>query len=84
MGNERSQTRRYGQNDLAMAMNRRNALFAGHDEGGAHWARYASLIGSCKMNGIDPCAYLTNLFTKLANGHLEKDIDDLMPWAYAQ
>ena len=66
------------------AMNRRNALFAGHDEGGAHWARYASLIGSCKMNGIDPCAYLTDLFTKLANGHLKKDIDDLMPWAYAQ
>lgn len=36
------------------------------------------------MNGIDPCAYLTDLFTKLANGHLKKDIDDLMPWAYAQ
>lgn len=66
------------------AMNRRNALFAGHDEGGANWARYASLIGSCKMNGIDPCAYLTDLFTKLANGHLKKDIDDLMPWAYTQ
>ncbi|MCZ0964547.1 IS66 family transposase [Paracoccus benzoatiresistens] len=66
------------------ALNRRNALFAGHDEGGANWASYASLIGSCKMNGIDPCAYLTDLFTKLANGHLKKDIDDLMPWAYAQ
>ena len=29
------------------AMNRRNALFAGHDEGGRNWARFASLIGTC-------------------------------------
>ena len=66
------------------AMNRRNALFAGHDEGGKNWARFASLIGSCKMNGVEPYAYLRDLFTKLANGHLDKDIDALMPWAYAQ
>ena len=31
---------------------------------------------------IEPFAYLRDLFTKLANGHLEKDIDDLMPWTY--
>ena len=63
------------------AMNRRNALFAGHDEGGRNWARFASLIGSCKMNGVEPYAYLRDLFTRLANGHLDKDIDALMPWA---
>lgn len=66
------------------AMNRRNALFAGHDEGGRNWARYASLIGTCKMNGVEPYAYLRDLFISLANGHLAKDIDALMPWAYAQ
>jgi transposase len=66
------------------AMNRRNALFAGHDEGGRNWARFASLIGTCKMNGVEPYAYLRDLFTSLANGHLDKDIDALMPWAYAQ
>jgi len=66
------------------AMNRRNALFAGHDEGGRSWARFASLIGSCKMNGVEPYAYLRDLFISLANGHLAKDIDALMPWAYAQ
>ena len=65
------------------AMNRRNALFAGHDEGGRSWARMASLIGSAKMNGVDPYAYLLYLFTRLAQGHLSKDIDALMPWAYA-
>jgi len=66
------------------AMGRRNSLFAGHDAGGDAWARYASLIGSCKMNGVEPYAYLKDLFTKLANGHLDKDIDELMPWAYAK
>jgi transposase len=66
------------------AMNRRNALFAGHDEGGRNWARFASLIGTCKLSGVEPYAYLLDLFTKLANGHLDKDIDALMPWAYAQ
>lgn len=65
------------------AMNRRNALFAGHDDGARCWARYASLIGSCKMNGVEPYAYLLDLFNKLAQGHLDKDIDALMPWAYA-
>jgi len=65
------------------AMNRRNALFAGHDEGGRNWARFASLIATCKMNSVEPYAYLHDLFIKLANGHLAKDIDALMPWAYA-
>jgi transposase len=65
------------------AMNRRNALFAGHDEGGRNWARFASLIGTCKMNGLEPYVYLRDLFTRLANGHLDRDIDALMPWTYA-
>ena len=65
-------------------MNRRNALFAGHDEGGRSWASYASLIGTCKMNGVEPYAYLRDLFIRLAHGHLAKDIDALMPWAYAR
>ena len=64
------------------AMTRRNALFAGHDDGAHSWARFASLIGTCRMNGVEPYAYLLDLYTKLANGHLEKDIDALMPWAY--
>ncbi|MER9319306.1 transposase domain-containing protein [Mesorhizobium sp. M0659] len=65
-------------------MNRRNALFAGHDEGGRNWARFASLIGTCKINRVEPYAYLHDLFISLANGHLAKDIEALMPWAYAQ
>lgn len=66
------------------AMNRRNALFAGHDEGGRNWARFASLIGTCKMNNVEPYAYLRELFISIAIGHPAKDIDALMPWAYTQ
>lgn len=65
------------------AMTRRNTLFAGHDDGARCWARFASLIGTCRINGVEPYAYLRDLYTKLANGHLKKDIDALMPWAYA-
>ena len=64
------------------AMNRRNALFAGHDEGGRNWARFASLIGTRKTRGVGPYAYLRDLFTKLANRHLDKNIDAPMPWTY--
>ena len=64
------------------AMTRRNTLFAGHDEGACSWARFASLIGTCRLNDVNPYDYLLDLYTKLANGHLEKDIDALMPWAY--
>lgn len=65
------------------AMTRNNAPFAGHDEGGRAWARYASLIGTCNMLGVEPYAYLCDVFTRLANGHLNKDLDALLPWAYA-
>ncbi|SET81449.1 Transposase IS66 family protein [Paracoccus homiensis] len=40
------------------APTRKNALFAGHDEGGRSWARIASLIATAKINGIEPLAYL--------------------------
>ena len=41
-------------------------------------------VHRCKMNGVEPYAYLRDLFTRLANGHLAKDIDALLPWAYAK
>lgn len=41
-----------------IALNRKNALFAGHDEGGRTWGRIASLIATCKLNGVEPYAYL--------------------------
>jgi hypothetical protein len=42
-----------------IALNRKNALFAGHDAGAENWATIASLIERCKLNAVDPLAYLT-------------------------
>ena len=65
-----------------VVLTRKNALFAGHDEGGRSWGRIASLIATAKMNGIDPFAYLKATLEALANGHPQSRIDDLMPWAF--
>lgn len=63
-----------------LALNRKNALFAGSDEGGDNWAVIATLIECCKLNGIDPYAWLTNTLTRLAAGHPANAVRDLMPW----
>jgi transposase len=65
-----------------IALNRKNALFAGSDGGGEHWAIIASLIETCKLCGIEPRTYLADIITKIVNGHPNSQIDDLLPWAY--
>jgi transposase len=65
-----------------LALNRRNALFAGSDQGGVHWGVIASLIETCKLNAVDPQAYLATTLTRLVNRHPASQIDDLMPWAH--
>lgn len=67
-----------------IALNRKNALFAGSDEGGANWAIIASLIETCKLNGVNPHAWLTDTLTKLVNRWPVSRIDELMPWAHAR
>jgi len=66
-----------------IALNRKNALFAGSDGGAENWAIIASLIETCKLNGVDPQAYLADVLTKIVNGHLASKLDELTPWAYA-
>jgi len=65
-----------------IALNRKNALCAGHDEGGKNWGRIASLIETCKLNGVEPFAYLKSTLEAIAAGHPASRIDDLMPWAF--
>jgi transposase len=67
-----------------IALNRKNALFAGSDEGGANWAIVASLIETCKLNGVHPHTWLTDTLTKLVNLWPASRIDELMPWPYAK
>lgn len=67
-----------------IALNRKNALFAGSDEGGAAWGVVASLIETCKLNGVEPHAYLADVLAKLADGWPMSRIDALLPWAYVK
>jgi transposase len=67
-----------------IALNRKNALFAGHDEGAANWARIASLIETCKLNGVDPQAYLAEVLTRLINLWPAVRLDELMPWNWVR
>jgi transposase len=66
-----------------LALTRKNALFAGSDRGGEHWAIIASLVETCKLCRVDPQAYLTDVLSRIVTGHLNTRIDDLLPWAYA-
>lgn len=66
-----------------IALNRKNALFAGHDAGAANWGVIASLSETCKLNSVDPHAYLTDTLTAIAAGHKQSQINDLLPGNYA-
>ena len=66
-----------------ICLSRKNALFASGDDGGARWAAIASLVETCKLNGVDPQRYFTELLTRLVNGWPNSRIDELMPWRCA-
>ena len=66
-----------------IALNRKNALFAGSDGGAEHWAILASLIATAKLNGIDPQAYLADILARIASGHPINRLDELLPWTWA-
>ena len=51
------------------------------DGGGEHWATIASLIETCKPNGVDPYAYLADVIEGIVAGHPQSQLDDLLPWA---
>jgi hypothetical protein len=65
-----------------LALTRKNALFAGSDGGAEHWAVVASLIETCKLLGVEPQRYLTDVITRIVSAHPNSRLDDLLPWAY--
>jgi transposase len=65
-----------------IALGRKNHLFAGSDRGGEHWACISSLIETCKMNGINPQAYLREVLAKIVARHPMRRIEELLPFAY--
>lgn len=62
-----------------VAIGRRNYLFAGADSGGERAAAIYSLIGTAKLNGIDPEAYLRAVLTRIADHPINR-VEDLLPW----
>lgn len=66
-----------------VVLNRKNALFAGHDDGAANWACIASLIETCKLHGVEPQAYLADVLTRLVNLWPNERLDELLPWEWA-
>ncbi len=58
---------------------RRNYLFAGSDGGGQSAAVICSLIGTARLNGIEPFAYLRTVFERIADHPINR-IDELLPW----
>ena len=63
-------------------LTKKNALFAGSDDGARTWARCASLIGTCKLNDVNPQAYLADTLRRIVDMHPMSRIDDLMPWNF--
>lgn len=65
-----------------IAIGRRNWLFAGSKAGGERAAAIYSIIETCKLNNVEPFAYITDVMHKIAAGWPNSRIDELMPWAW--
>lgn len=63
----------------AVAIGRKNYLFAGSDAGGERAAAIYSLLGSAKLNGIDPEAYMSEVLRRISD-HPVNRIEELLPW----
>ena len=67
-----------------ICLGRKNHLFAGSSDGAENWAAIASLVETCKLNGVDPEAYFADVLVKLVQGWPPERLDELMPWAWAE
>jgi transposase len=66
----------------AVAIGRKNYLFMGADSGGQRAASLYSLIGTAKLNGLDPAFYLRTVLAQIAEHPINR-IQELLPWKIA-
>lgn len=62
-----------------VALQRKNALFAGHELGAENWAAIASLVETCKLGGINPNAYLADVLARIVTKRDGAPLDELLP-----
>jgi len=65
-----------------VALGRKNHLFAGGHRGGKRWATVCSLVGTAKLDDIEPYAYLSDVLQRMIDGHPVNRLDDLLPWEW--
>jgi transposase len=62
-------------------LGRKNALFAGADSGGKHWAIVATLIQTAKLNDVEPLAWLSDALKRIVSGQTKRNqLHTLLPW----
>ena len=65
-----------------ICLTRKNALFAGHEVGAENWALLSSIVATCRLNDVNPVAYLAETLDAIINGHPQSQIEELMPWRF--
>jgi len=64
-----------------LALGRKSWLFVGSDRGGERAAMMYSLIVTCKLNDVDPQAWLTDVLARIAE-HPTRKLEELLPWQW--
>ncbi|WP_142288972.1 transposase domain-containing protein, partial [Klebsiella pneumoniae] len=66
----------------AVCLGKKNYIFFGSDHGGERGALLYGLIGTCRLNGIDPEAYLRHILSVLPEWPSNR-VGELLPWNVA-
>lgn len=67
----------------SVALTRKNSLFVGNERGGKTFAVLASLVNTCKLNGVDPEAWLADVLERIIAGNVKaNEMESLLPWSW--
>tara|TARA_B100000378_G_scaffold139715_1_gene112958 strand:- start:157 stop:1131 length:975 start_codon:yes stop_codon:yes gene_type:complete len=64
-----------------VALGRRNWMFVGSMKGGEAAALFYALAGTCRLNGVEPEAWFTDVIERIGNHPINR-IDDFLPWKW--